>query len=528
MQNPANLAFMPGAEFRWSGDVPRRRRRRPWQGHAFAFGCRSPFLISASACASISIDPPSADADRALRGDSNYQWLTWGSRWAPKRGALGVVVAARLLGGTADRRFELVVARASRRARSNQLGHGVRRRTTSTPRRSRAGGPSRVRTTSRSRSGRSHAALELGLEGKYVDAGDGVLDRRARRSASTSRRSGGCAVNSSVSDPDDSAGAAGSPPRDGLLFQRATGGDEVAGGSMFGDAARPRRCGQNAHEEPRSPTSRSTASASPPLRRSPLMPLRIRIENTPGIASTWACSARLWDDRRARAERRARRARAAHGPRRNRWRTCRSCATPSTCASRQEGALPPRGRRRRVALPVLGGRPHSDQPGRRHPLRRASHALLLLRGPARQARHQGRLRAHRRAQERARDVHARRRDRRRARRQDRPPAAARAAVRRTVSPHGRKHPAEALRAAHRQGPVHRVEAKAAGLVDGYAFDDELEVEAGKAARPASASARRQRAPRARDRLRRGAPGRRSSTSTATWSTAAARPSRCSA
>ena len=38
VQNPANLAFMPGSEFRWSAVFLDESNQVPWQGHAFALG----------------------------------------------------------------------------------------------------------------------------------------------------------------------------------------------------------------------------------------------------------------------------------------------------------------------------------------------------------------------------------------------------------------------------------------------------------------------------------------------------------
>ncbi|HTM46900.1 MAG TPA: S49 family peptidase, partial [Polyangiaceae bacterium] len=73
LQNPANLAFMPGMELRWSGLFLDDRLRVPWQGHAFAFGLPLPFSL-ASALRLDFMNPPSNTL--GVSG-SNYQWLTW-------------------------------------------------------------------------------------------------------------------------------------------------------------------------------------------------------------------------------------------------------------------------------------------------------------------------------------------------------------------------------------------------------------------------------------------------------------------
>jgi protease-4 len=72
--NPANLAFLPGAEFRWQGVYLNERLAVPWQGHAFSFALPLPFSLATGIRLDL-VDPPGA----AFGGlSSNYQWLTWG------------------------------------------------------------------------------------------------------------------------------------------------------------------------------------------------------------------------------------------------------------------------------------------------------------------------------------------------------------------------------------------------------------------------------------------------------------------
>jgi protease IV len=77
--NPANLAFLPGAELRWSGTFLRDDAVVPWSGHAFSFAVPLPFSIATGLRIDL-IDPPS-QADLGVGIDANsaeYQWLTWG------------------------------------------------------------------------------------------------------------------------------------------------------------------------------------------------------------------------------------------------------------------------------------------------------------------------------------------------------------------------------------------------------------------------------------------------------------------
>ena len=167
--------------------------------------------------------------------------------------------------------------------------------------------------------------------------------------------------------------------------------------------------------------SRIRARASPGLPL-PAHAVSIRIETTPGTRGHVALLRKLWriaDTRNVDAvvARAARRAgvvvRARRGARRRH---------PRAPRARQEGALPLRGQRREGALRLRERRSHRHEPGRRHPLRGPSLAVLLPRRAARQARHPRRVRAHRRAQERARAVHERARvARRRGRSRGLPP-----------------------------------------------------------------------------------------------------------
>ncbi|MEZ4222628.1 MAG: signal peptide peptidase SppA [Polyangiaceae bacterium] len=91
VQNPANLAFMPGAEFRWSSVYLDETNRVPWQGHALAFAFPIPFIPVATGMRVDMIDPPRAAAANIF-GPSNYQWLTWGLAVGSDTTALGLSV----------------------------------------------------------------------------------------------------------------------------------------------------------------------------------------------------------------------------------------------------------------------------------------------------------------------------------------------------------------------------------------------------------------------------------------------------
>ncbi|HVJ15411.1 MAG TPA: signal peptide peptidase SppA [Polyangiaceae bacterium] len=78
VNNPALLGFLPASEFRWSSVYLDDKALVPWQGHALAFGFPIPFLSLATGLRYEFIDPPSTRAARWGGTGSNYEWLTWG------------------------------------------------------------------------------------------------------------------------------------------------------------------------------------------------------------------------------------------------------------------------------------------------------------------------------------------------------------------------------------------------------------------------------------------------------------------
>jgi protease-4 len=78
--NPANLGFLPAAELRWQGIYLDENLHTPTQGHAFTFGLPLPFSFATAIRLDL-VDPPT----QAFGGgfSQNYQWLTWGLAYAP-------------------------------------------------------------------------------------------------------------------------------------------------------------------------------------------------------------------------------------------------------------------------------------------------------------------------------------------------------------------------------------------------------------------------------------------------------------
>lgn len=91
VENPANLAFLPGAEFRWQGFFLDDRARVPSQGHAFGLAFPLPLLPLATGIRYDFVNPPAVAAEQMLgRRDANYHWLTWALALGSDTAALGL------------------------------------------------------------------------------------------------------------------------------------------------------------------------------------------------------------------------------------------------------------------------------------------------------------------------------------------------------------------------------------------------------------------------------------------------------
>lgn len=77
VQNPANLAFLPGAELRWTGAFLNEDAASAAQGHAFALGIPFGFIPMATGFRFDMIKPTAEAADDMYGRPINYQFFTW-------------------------------------------------------------------------------------------------------------------------------------------------------------------------------------------------------------------------------------------------------------------------------------------------------------------------------------------------------------------------------------------------------------------------------------------------------------------
>src|SRR6187402_1372898 len=77
VQNPANLAFLPGPEFRWSGYFLGDTAEVPTAGHAFAFAFPFGFIPVSTGLRFDMVTPSSVSSEAMFGNSAQYQWLTW-------------------------------------------------------------------------------------------------------------------------------------------------------------------------------------------------------------------------------------------------------------------------------------------------------------------------------------------------------------------------------------------------------------------------------------------------------------------
>lgn len=77
VQNPANIAFLPAPELRWSGYFGGDATEVPSQGHAFAFAMPLGFLPLATGLRVDLVHPNRRTSEQMYRANLQYQWLTW-------------------------------------------------------------------------------------------------------------------------------------------------------------------------------------------------------------------------------------------------------------------------------------------------------------------------------------------------------------------------------------------------------------------------------------------------------------------
>lgn len=169
--NPANLAFLPGAELRWTGTFLRDEAEVPWQGHAFALAVPLPFSLATGLRLDLVSPPPGANLGIGIAPGSDYQWLTFG---LAARSGKSVSFGASLERAFAQGRFGDGLASYSLGGSFrfvDELGVSLVAQNVNQPSNV-AGVLSASYTAALALRPLGTRSVELGLEGKYLDADD--------------------------------------------------------------------------------------------------------------------------------------------------------------------------------------------------------------------------------------------------------------------------------------------------------------------------------------------------------------------
>jgi len=293
VNNPANLAFLPSSELRWSSAYLDDRALQPWQGHAFTFAFPVRLLSLSTALRLDVIDPPARLAAWFPDFRANYQWLT---------GALAFRLSDTSAFGVSYKhsysenpRVDGIdawsVAFSTRPA--NFLGMSFAANDLGGPD-SRAGfdyGPSYDLAVALRPLG--SRAVELGLEGRYVSEDSGYWVPRATLGVDIPQL-GRLHGEFSVLDPTEETTERSwmASVTMSFSFNGTAGSMELGGGTLFGQSLGPSADSQ-AHENLLVDVAfkgyREPAAAGPPVHA-----VKLRIEETPDVRDHVALLRRLW------------------------------------------------------------------------------------------------------------------------------------------------------------------------------------------------------------------------------------------
>lgn len=293
VQNPANLAFLTESELRWSSIYLNEAARVPWQGHALSFAFPIPLLNVSTGLRVDLLSPPNGAVGPLFRSDGLYQWLTWGL--AVKAGSsfsLGMSLQRSYSDmPMAHGLFGWSVGLTSRP--SDYLGLSFVASDINAPKNSAGGVIDRTFEIGLSARPLRSRALELGLSGKIVDAPKAYWSPAATLGIDIpelGRLRGGL----SILDPDDGVSQSEWLASASMSFYlNSTGGSmDLSGGSMFGGALGREVSGKA--QENLATEIAFKGYREPSGTHAPTFALRLRLESTPNTREHVALLRQLW------------------------------------------------------------------------------------------------------------------------------------------------------------------------------------------------------------------------------------------
>jgi protease-4 len=291
--NPANLGFQPSWELRWQAAFFDDRAVVPYQGHAFSLSTPIDLLGIGVGVRVDVVDPPEDNPSARYGNRSNYAWLTGALAFAPSdTTALGVSFKrAYSENPEIDTWSSWSLGYTARPA--NPVGFSVVLHDINAPTNDAGARLDRSYDIGLALRPTGSRAIELGLEGKYVDASNPYWIPRATLGLdipSLGRLRG----DFQLSDPDERSQERAwvASVQMAFAFNQPAGSMELAAGTTFGNGLGRTASGQ-AHKNLITDVAfRGFREAS--AAESPLHALRIRLEDTPGTRDHIALLRRLW------------------------------------------------------------------------------------------------------------------------------------------------------------------------------------------------------------------------------------------
>lgn len=293
VENPANLAFLPGAELRWQGFFLDDRARVPSQGHSVGLAFPLPLLPLATGLRYDFVNPPEVAAEEMLgRADANYHWLTWALALGSDSAALGFSFQRSYSNTGAAHGFGTWSASVSTRP-SDHFGLAAVARNINNPRSDWGLQLSRAYDLSLVLRPTGTDVLEVGLESRYIDESDGYWIPRAVVDVALPEF-GRLRGDFAISDPDENVRQRAWTASASLVLigNPLTSSVELSGGTRFGNGLGNAVKGKphhNVHAEAAFRSFRENHGGE--AMRSAV---RVRIESTPGTRQHVALLRRLW------------------------------------------------------------------------------------------------------------------------------------------------------------------------------------------------------------------------------------------
>lgn len=292
--NPANVALLPSWELRWQASFLSEQALVPWQGHAFSFGVPINFLNLGVGLRVDLIDPPSQNPASRYDARSNYTWITGALAWAPTETiALGASFQHTYSQNPEiDAQSSWTLGYTVRP--DNHIGFAVVGHDLNAPTNRAGGHVERSYDLALALRPFGTRAVELGVEGKYVDVYNPYWIPRATLGIDIPTL-GRLRGDFSMADPSSSAGRERSwlaSVQMAFAITQPGGTLELAGGTTFGNGL-----GNEASDKAGSNIITDVAfrGTREPTGAEPLVyALRFRLEDTPDTRGHVALLRKLW------------------------------------------------------------------------------------------------------------------------------------------------------------------------------------------------------------------------------------------